>query len=595
VKIDLSGQDLQRRYSDLGARDDALLDSEGSFRQLLEDAHDCIVAIDLEGRITYCNPAVQAMSGGRDLIGLPIRKLVAPESLSVYDTMIDRRRAGVTDHLSYAFTLRDSMGAERHFDARSSILSKDGVPVGIMVIAREETERKKTEAVLVESEAKYRSLVENANEAIFIVQDGVLKFANPRTLVLTGATAEELAVTPFTEFIHPEDREFVLKSHLRRLRGERFAPRYRFRAVRKAGETRWVELDAVRIQWQGRDATLNFVADVTERVAMEEALKESEARYRSFFMTSRDAVYITTREGELLDCNDAAAEMFGYGDKETLLRMFRISDIYAVSEERARHIEAIERQGSVMDYPITLRGLDGRIHHTLISSTLWRDPLGRVGFQGTIKDITERKEAEEHLQKTLWNLRKAVEAIITTLSMAVEMKDPYTAGHQRRVSQLCRAIAEAMGLLPDQVEGVAMAAMIHDIGKIGLPAEILSKPTRLTPIELSLLQTHADTGYDILKDIEFPWPVAHIVAQHHERMDGSGYPEGLAMDDILLEAKILAVADVVEAMASYRPYRPAVGIVSALEEIERQQGILYDPEVVQVCLRLFREQGYRLE
>jgi len=140
-----------------------------------------------------------------------------------------------------------------------------------------------------------------------------------------------------------------------------------------------------------------------------------------------------------------------------------------------------------------------------------------------------------------------------------------------------------------------MAAMIHDIGKIGLPAEILSKPTSLTPIELSLLQTHADTGYDILKDIEFPWPVAHIVAQHHERMDGSGYPEGLAMDDILLEAKILAVADVVEAMASYRPYRPAVGIVSALEEIERQQGILYDPEVVQVCLRLFREQGYRLE
>jgi HD-GYP domain-containing protein (c-di-GMP phosphodiesterase class II) len=152
-----------------------------------------------------------------------------------------------------------------------------------------------------------------------------------------------------------------------------------------------------------------------------------------------------------------------------------------------------------------------------------------------------------------------------------------------------------MGLPPDRVEGVAMAAMIHDIGKIGLPAEILSKPTRLTPIEFSLLQTHAHTGYDILKDIEFPWPVAHIVAQHHERTNGSGYPEGLAGDDILPEARILAVADVVEAMASYRPYRPAVGIVSALEEIERRRRVLYDSEVVKACLRLFHEQGYRLE
>ena len=174
------------------------------------------------------------------------------------------------------------------------------------------------------------------------------------------------------------------------------------------------------------------------------------------------------------------------------------------------------------------------------------------------------------------------------------MKDPYTAGHQQRVSDLARSIAKEMGLSADQRDFIRTASAIHDIGKISIPAEILSKPTKLTNLEFNLIKTHAQSGYDILKDIEFPWPVADVVRQHHERMDGSGYPQGLKGNDILLEARIMAVADVVEAIASHRPYRPSLGIDFALDDISRNKGILYDADVVDACLKLFREKGYNL-
>jgi putative nucleotidyltransferase with HDIG domain len=181
------------------------------------------------------------------------------------------------------------------------------------------------------------------------------------------------------------------------------------------------------------------------------------------------------------------------------------------------------------------------------------------------------------------------------MALTVEARDPYTAGHQRRVADLARAIAEEMGLSKERIEGIRVAGGLHDIGKINIPAEILGKPGRINNMELGLIKMHPQVGYNILKGIEFPWPVAQIVLQHHERMDGSGYPQGLVGGDIVLEARILAVADVVEAMSSHRPYRPAHNIDKALEEISQNSGILYDPEVADVCLRLFTEKGFKLE
>ena len=210
------------------------------------------------------------------------------------------------------------------------------------------------------------------------------------------------------------------------------------------------------------------------------------------------------------------------------------------------------------------------------------------------RSLTDRREAEEQLSRTLDNLRQAMGATLRTLALAVETKDPYTSGHHKRVADLARTIAMEMGLSVETLDGIRTAATFHDIGKIPLPAEILSRPSKLSEADFRLIKTHPQTGYDILKEIEFPWPVARIVWQHHERLDGSGYPLGLKGEEILPEARVLAVADVVEAMCSHRSYRPMPGLDRALEEIEAQRGILYDPAVVDACLCIFREKDFRL-
>ena len=213
---------------------------------------------------------------------------------------------------------------------------------------------------------------------------------------------------------------------------------------------------------------------------------------------------------------------------------------------------------------------------------------------GIYRDISDSKTAEEKLKRSYQQLEKAMEGTGNTIAKLVETRDPYTAGHQVRVAELASAIAEELGLPSDRKDAIKFAAMIHDIGKISIPTEILSKPGRLSELEFRLIKHHPLSAYEILENINFPWPVADIVHQHHERMDGSGYPGRLKGEEILLEARILAVADVVEAMCSHRPYRGSLGIEKALEEIENRGGISYDEKVVSVCLNLFREKGFVL-
>jgi len=209
-------------------------------------------------------------------------------------------------------------------------------------------------------------------------------------------------------------------------------------------------------------------------------------------------------------------------------------------------------------------------------------------------NITERKMAERELERSYQRLRETFNETVYALSAFVEMRDPYTAGHQNRVAKIAKAIAEEMGLPEDCTEGIWVASLIHDIGKIGVPSDILTKPGRLTKAEFELIKEHPQTGYEILKQIEFPWPIAEIVYQHHEKIDGSGYPQGLKGENILLESRIIGVADVVEAMSSHRPYREALGLSAALEEIKKNKNILYDAKVVDACLKIFLEKGFEL-
>ena len=203
-------------------------------------------------------------------------------------------------------------------------------------------------------------------------------------------------------------------------------------------------------------------------------------------------------------------------------------------------------------------------------------------------------ERTQTLKNTMNDLQKAMDGIVEAIGLTVEIRDPYTAGHQTRVAKIAYAIAVEMGLSKHKTEGVRIAGLIHDIGKMAVPAEILSKPGKITEHEFGIIKSHPEVGYNILKKIDFPWPIAQIVYQHHERMDGSGYPQGLSGKDILLEARIMAVADVVEAMASHRPYRPALGIDNALEEIEKNKDGVFEPEVVDACLRIFKEEKFKL-
>jgi len=218
-----------------------------------------------------------------------------------------------------------------------------------------------------------------------------------------------------------------------------------------------------------------------------------------------------------------------------------------------------------------------------------------VGLRGVAEDITARKAAEVERVGYLALLEESLETTVGVMATVVELRDPYTAGHEREVARLAVAIATELGLDEDVVTGVRLAATVHDIGKIGVPTEILNLPRRLTPMEFALVKDHARLGAELLGGVPFPWPLATMVLEHHERCDGSGYPAGLVGDEISLGARIIAVADVVESMASSRPYRPGLGVDAALGEIEEHRGVLYDADVVDACLHLFREEHFTID
>ncbi len=211
----------------------------------------------------------------------------------------------------------------------------------------------------------------------------------------------------------------------------------------------------------------------------------------------------------------------------------------------------------------------------------------------SIRMRTERWRAQEEVMRSWRMLRVTLDGIVRAMATVTELRDPYTAGHQGRVGLLAEAIASELGLSSHCVEGVGIAGRVHDLGKVYVPIQILSKPSLLTPVEYSLVKVHSEAGYEVLRNIEFPWPVSETVLQHHERMDGSGYPQGLSGDEILLQARIIAVADTVEAMSNARPYRPAPGIEAALREISDKARTAYDPDVAQACVRLFKERRFR--
>jgi len=340
----------------------------------------------------------------------------------------------------------------------------------------------------------------------------------------------------------------------------------------------------------------SLVQDVTERKRAEDALRDSEELHRRLVAAIPDMIIRTDLAGNIVFANEIAMRLSGFPGVEGLVGRNVFSFVAPEDLEKAVRTSKVmfEKKIGPQEIGLVFKGRPGVKFE--IDGAVLRDQGGApYGVVYLCRDITERKQAESSLREGLIKLRTTLKASIDALASAIEMRDPYTAGHQERVTRLARAIALEMGLDKERVEAIEIAGVIHDIGKLYVPAEILSKPTKLSDLEYSMIKMHAQVGYTILSKIDFPWPIAQIVHQHHEAINGSGYPQGLAGKDILLEAKILCVADVVEAMSSHRPYRPALGIQAALAEITQKRGILYDREVVDACLKLFREKNFKFE
>ncbi|MEJ2723397.1 MAG: PAS domain S-box protein [Deltaproteobacteria bacterium] len=447
--------------------EEALRESEERYRQLVTHAPAGIYEVDFVSQkfVTVNDVMCEYTGYTRDeFLCLSPFDILTEKSKQQFIERMSRVFAGEAVPETVEYKIRGKGDKEFWVLLNAKYIYEKGLCRGATVVVYDITKRKQAELALRQSEEKYRLLVHNANDGIFIAQDERIKFPNPRTQEILGYSADELAEVPYKDLIHPDDRTLLIERRKTPHWDENASRTYALRVITRSGEQLWAQISSVPITWEDRPAALNFV-----------------------------------------------------------------------------------------------------------------------------RDITSQKKAEEDLKKSLEKLRKVTGATIQAMAQTVEVRDPYTAGHQRRVSDLARAIATHMGLSPERVDGIRMAGVIHDIGKISVPAEILSKPGVLTDLEFSLIKTHSRVGYDILKEIEFPWDIAQIVLQHHERLDGSGYPHGLSSRNILLDAKILAVADVVEAMASHRPYRPALGIDKALKEISDRKGRLYDTGVVDTCLRLFED------
>jgi PAS domain S-box-containing protein/putative nucleotidyltransferase with HDIG domain len=314
--------------------------------------------------------------------------------------------------------------------------------------------------------------------------------------------------------------------------------------------------------------------------------------YSQLLDISPDAVFLHDTLGKCLYANEAAA---GLGDitQSASGEAWRQNKAVMLSALDAPRIRELLDRGETTFEAAQVRK-DGSTGMVEVHSRVIMQGSKKLIFSSA-RDVTERKKIEQELLHSSEKLQKAMEGTIQSMALTSEMRDPYTAGHQNRVSRLACAIAGEMGLPADQIEGIRVSGTLHDIGKIYVPAEILSKPGKLRPNEINLLKDHADVGYELLRNIEFPWPVAEIVYQHHERLDGSGYPRGLKGEEICLEARIMGVADVVEAMASHRPYRPAFSIEKAMLEILQKKGVYYDPQVADACMRLINERQYKLE
>jgi PAS domain S-box-containing protein len=686
-------------------------DAAAQLVALIESTENLIFSVDLDYRLVTFNTAfarhIQLTWGVKAQAGMGLVDMLSPHEASVWSTMFARVVNEGSCRTEYP--LRTGRWLELSFNN----IIVDGGTAGISVFGTDITERKLADELRKASERRFRTLIEEGPSAIAIGRNGVNLYVNNKFLKMFRLeSADEAIGQSLGEWWSTEWRPIIEERARQRMLGLPAPDEYEAIGRRADGAHFPVHISVARVELADGPATLAFLTDITERKVAEEALRSSEARFRSYFDLPLVGTSVTSPEKGFIAVNDRLCEILGYSRDELVQKnwvdLTHPDDLEADVDQFRRLLA-----GEVETYSLEKRFIckDGHAIWTAISVGCVRKTDGSVEYIcGNMRDISERKRAEEALRasearfRTLFEkaptgigfgrdgailyvnpkyleiyrlqsaeevigqsiveqfvpedrpfvaatlrqpvaeqealtsfdvtglrsdgslfplhvdatqvelsdgpaafafltdmteskaaeaaLRASLEQTINVISETVEHRDPYTAGHQRRVADLCARIGKKLGLDPDRILGLRLAAAIHDLGKIGIPAEILAKPGQLTPIQLELIKEHAQLGCEIVRHVQFPWPIGEIIRQHHERLDGSGYPRGLRGDAILLEARILAVADVVEAMGSHRPYRPARGIDVALGEIADQRGAIYDTAVVDACISLFQIDGY---
>ncbi|MEI8032376.1 MAG: HD domain-containing phosphohydrolase [Chlorobiaceae bacterium] len=596
--------------TELKLKEEELVKRQAIFNQALEAAHAGIWEWDLKTNELYWSNEVWELSGLKNNGEKPSFKLWE-------DSVHPDDRALVI----HALTAAVKMDAELNFEYRhcypdgsvrwnmsrgKPLYSEQGEVDRYIGTVIDITERKYSEEALKKEKERFSSLFDNMLNGIAycrvifednLAVDFVYEQVNPSFEKLTGLREVQgkrvSDVIPDIHQMQPELLEIYA-----RVAATGSSERFQFQFLPLMI---WLEISVYSVQ-KG-----HFVAvfdNITERKAKEQLIAEGRAKLEAALASMNDAVFISDSEGRFIHFNDAFVRFHRFRSKKECARTLgeypQLIDLYLITGElvplenwvvsRALRGET----GTGVEFRLLRRDSGETWFGSYNYAPIFDKEAHIVGSVVTARDISVRKAEEEMIKNYVKQLENSMPATLQALASVVEAHDPYTAGHERRVGIIAADIAGEMGWSKEKCDNLQLIGLVHDIGKMSIPTEILSKPSQLSTIEFELVKTHAEEGYKILKDIEFPLPIAEIVREHHERMDGSGYPQGLKGAETLLEARILAVADMLEAMASHRPYRSALGIDAAIKEIESQSCSLLDKDVVDAMLRLFRQKGYQL-
>lgn len=545
-----------------------------------------------DGELLYANKAILDIyryDSVEELRDTPTAQRYTAESYAEHRERVRRRKRGepVPDH--YEISIRRKNGQIRHLAVHRTEVTWRGKKQFLSVY-EDITERREAEEQLRESEERYRALFDSSLVGTFVIDAESLRvvLANQAAGRMFGfASVEEgLGVSPL-DFVPEEDRERVFRIIMEDMFEHDLRQPHEFRALTTDGREVWIMAVGARIQCGGKMAGLISVVDITEQKRVQEELRRSEERWRYLCEGIAEAMVVFRFPDLRVTYWNRRFEDYVRQVYDKSVEEVSFEDLMAAVDPGDREIsrEMLSRTlaGKPVPevYELKVQDVKGKTRFVEVRPVFYKEKGRVVGIQTTIVDITERKEAEEALRRSFINLAE-------TISRAVESSDPYTAGHQRGAAELAYRVGQKMGLDRERLLGLYIGALLHDIGKISVPASILTKAGKLTEEEWALIRSHTRRGYEILSNTYFPWPVADMVLHHHERLDGSGYPDGISGDSLSLEVRILGVCDVVEAMGSHRPYRPARSKEEVIQELEGGRGSKYDPYVVDLVLDMIR-------